>query len=122
MLFEKFQSNPFEAKCESAQENKFETSLVPGREIAAAAAVSNVILPGGNYLHNLTLHPVPNFCLLLNRFMCIWIQQIFPVMRSWWYHQLWYNTHNGNDSLSILKLTDSKNIHYLNFRSFHWIW
>jgi len=49
MLFEKFQSNPFEAKCESTQENKFETSLVPGREIAAAAAVSNVILPGGNY-------------------------------------------------------------------------
>ncbi|KAL7035294.1 hypothetical protein ACKWTF_008304 [Chironomus riparius] len=46
MIFEKFQSNPFEAKCESAQINKYETSLVPGREIAAAAAVSNVILPG----------------------------------------------------------------------------
>jgi solute carrier family 25 phosphate transporter 3 len=46
MLFEKFQSNPFEAKCESTQVNKYETSLVPGREIAAAAAVSNVILPG----------------------------------------------------------------------------
>ena len=47
MIFEKFQSNPFEAKCESTQVNKYETSLVPGREIAAAAAVSNVILPGG---------------------------------------------------------------------------
>lgn len=49
MLFEKFQNNPFSSvKCESASfENKTETSLVPGREIAAAAAVSNVVLPGG---------------------------------------------------------------------------
>jgi hypothetical protein len=48
MLFEKFQSNPFAnaVKCESADENKFETSIVPGREIAAAATVSKVILPG----------------------------------------------------------------------------
>lgn len=49
MLFEKFQSNPFATavKCESAEGNQFETSLVEGRQIAAAAAVSNVILPGG---------------------------------------------------------------------------
>lgn len=48
MLFEKFQNNPFAnaVKCESADENKFETSIVPGREIAAAATVSKVILPG----------------------------------------------------------------------------
>jgi hypothetical protein len=49
MLFEKFQNNPFAstAQCEKAENNHFETSLIPGREIAAAAAVSNVILPGG---------------------------------------------------------------------------
>lgn len=47
MLFENFKSNPFAAKCETAQENHYETSLVPGRQIAAAAAVSNEILPGG---------------------------------------------------------------------------
>jgi solute carrier family 25 phosphate transporter 3 len=49
MLFEKFQNNPFATpvECESAAiKNKTETSLVHGREIAAAAAVSNVILPG----------------------------------------------------------------------------
>lgn len=48
MLFEKFQNNPFAstAQCESAENNHFETSLVPGREIAAAATASNVILPG----------------------------------------------------------------------------
>lgn len=49
MLFEKFQNNPFAkpVQCESQGENQFETSIIPGREIAAAAAVSNVILPGG---------------------------------------------------------------------------
>lgn len=47
MLFEKFQNNPFAAKCETAESNHYETSLVPGREIAAAATASNVILPGG---------------------------------------------------------------------------
>jgi solute carrier family 25 phosphate transporter 3 len=41
MLFEKFQNNPFATKVEC--ESK---SLVEGREIEAAAAVSNVILPG----------------------------------------------------------------------------
>lgn len=51
MLFEKFASNPFATpvKCESAENNQFETSLVEGRQIAAAAAVSNVILPGGEF-------------------------------------------------------------------------
>lgn len=49
MLFENYKSNPFAkaVKCETAEKNRFETSLVQGREIAAAAAVSNVILPGG---------------------------------------------------------------------------
>ena len=52
MLFEKFQNNPFApaVKCESQIgqiDNGFETSIIPGREIAAAAAASNVILPGG---------------------------------------------------------------------------
>lgn len=46
MLFEKFQLNPFAVKCESSQENRYETSLVPGRDIAAAAAASKEILPG----------------------------------------------------------------------------
>ena len=47
MLFEKFQNNPFaKVECESNVNNALETSVVPGREIAAAAAVSNVILPG----------------------------------------------------------------------------
>lgn len=49
MLFEKFQNNPFAApvKCEAQGENHFETSIIPGREIAAAATASNVILEGG---------------------------------------------------------------------------
>lgn len=49
MLFEKFQNNPFAkaVKCESQTDNGFETSVIPGREIAAAATASNVILPGG---------------------------------------------------------------------------
>jgi hypothetical protein len=49
MLFEKFQNNPFaqSVQCESQAGNGLETSIIPGREIAAAAAVSNVILPGG---------------------------------------------------------------------------
>lgn len=48
MLFEKFQNNPFvkPVKCESQGENKFETSIIPGREIAAAATASKVILEG----------------------------------------------------------------------------
>lgn len=48
MLFEKFQNNPFAAsvKCESQAENTYETSIVPGRQIAAAAGRSEVILPG----------------------------------------------------------------------------
>ena len=52
MLFENFKSNPFTnvAKCENKiTEDNFETSLVEGRSIAAAAAVSNVVLPGGEY-------------------------------------------------------------------------
>lgn len=52
MLFEKFQNNPFASavKCEAAEyDNELATSIVPGREIAAAAAVSNVILPGGKF-------------------------------------------------------------------------
>jgi hypothetical protein len=51
MLFEKFQNNPFAstAQCEPAENNHYETSLIPGRDIAAAAAVSNVILPGGEW-------------------------------------------------------------------------
>jgi hypothetical protein len=49
MLFEKFQNNPFSTpvQCDSQGENKFETSIIPGREIAAAATASNVILEGG---------------------------------------------------------------------------
>ena len=49
MLFEKFQNNPFakSVQCDSQGANNLETSVIPGREIAAAAAVSNVILPGG---------------------------------------------------------------------------
>lgn len=50
MLFEKFQNNPFAkpVKCDSQGETNHEaTSVIPGREIAAAAAVSNVILEGG---------------------------------------------------------------------------
>lgn len=54
MLFEKFENNPFATpvKCEKAENNQFETSLVEGRSIAAAAAVSNVILPGGKIINN----------------------------------------------------------------------
>lgn len=52
MLFENFKSNPFAkaVKCENSGENRFETSLVEGREIAAAAGVSKVILPGGKII------------------------------------------------------------------------
>jgi len=51
MLFEKFQNNPFAkvAKCDSTEvvpSSNYATTIIPGREIAAAAAVSNVILPG----------------------------------------------------------------------------
>lgn len=54
MLFEKFANNPFATpvNCESAENNQYETSLVEGRQIAAAAAVSNVILPGGKFHFN----------------------------------------------------------------------
>jgi hypothetical protein len=49
MLFEKFQNNPFAAQvnCESANANDYETSIIPGRSIAAAAKPSSVILEGG---------------------------------------------------------------------------
>lgn len=52
MLFDSFKKNPFasQVKCESADESNYQTSIIPGREIAAAATASNVILEGGKYI------------------------------------------------------------------------
>jgi hypothetical protein len=52
MLFDSFKKNPFvpQANCENTGESNHQTSIIPGREIAAAAAVSNVILEGGIYI------------------------------------------------------------------------
>lgn len=96
MLFEKFQNNPFASsvQCESQANNGLETSIIPGREIAAAATASNVILPGGLSTVNRVLTVLkPQF--LPSRFMRIWFKEIFPSLRSWRYHFMRYNSHNG---------------------------
>lgn len=35
--------------------------------------------------------------------MCIWIKEIFPSLRSWWYHLMRYYSHNGKKSFEASK-------------------
>ena len=54
------------------------------------------------------------------RFMCIWIKEIFPSLRSWWYHLMRYHSHNGKKSFKALKLLINLKIPLI--RLSHWIW
>lgn len=53
-----------------------------------------------------------------SRFMCIWIQKVFPSVRSWWNHLLRHNSHNGKN-IHLLKIFPHFTFSFSTRRSSH---